>query len=233
MSMHPEPIFEVPELTATVAKAAFPKGNRYMKMRDELGTLYSDEQFADLYPRVGQPASTPWRLALVTLVQFAEDLTDRQAADAVRSRIDLKYLLGLELDDAGFDFSVLNEFRKRLLDGGAEGRLLDVMLAVFVERKWLKAKGKQRTDSTHILAAVRHLNRLEIVGEALHHALNILAQVDPVWLQAQITSDWFDRYGRRFSDYRLPNPKGNRLALVPQQRDFEGLFFLEYGQSPR
>jgi transposase len=180
MSMHPEPIFEVPELTATVAKAAFPKGNRYMKMRDELGTLYSDEQFADLYPRVGQPASTPWRLALVTLVQFAEDLTDRQAADAVRSRIDLKYLLGLELDDAGFDFSVLSEFRKRLLDGGAEGRLLNVMLAVFVERKWLKAKGKQRTDSTHILAAVRHLNRLEIVGETLHHALNILAQVDPV-----------------------------------------------------
>jgi transposase len=102
MSMHPEPIFEVPELTATVAKAAFPKGNRYMKMRDELGTLYSDEQFADLYPRVGQPASTPWRLALVTLVQFAEDLTDRQAADAVRSRIDLKYLLGLELDDRAF-----------------------------------------------------------------------------------------------------------------------------------
>jgi transposase len=180
MSMHPEPIFEVPELTATVAKAAFPKGNRYMKMRDELGTLYSDEQFADLYPRVGQPASTPWRLALVTLVQFAEDLTDRQAADAIRSRIDLKYLLGLELDDAGFDFSVLSEFRKRLLDGGAEGRLLNVMLAVFVERKWLKAKGKQRTDSTHILAAVRHLNRLEIVGETLHHALNILAQVDPV-----------------------------------------------------
>jgi transposase len=214
MSMHPEPIFEVPELTATVAKAAFPKGNRYMKMRDELGTLYSDEQFADLYPRVGQPASTPWRLALVTLVQFAEDLTDRQAADAVRSRIDLKYLLGLELDDAGFDFSVLSEFRKRLLDGGAEGRLLNVMLAVFVERKWLKAKGKQRTDSTHILAAVRHLNRLEIVGETLHHALNILAQVDPVWLQAQITSDWFNRYGRRFSDYRLPKTKGNRLALA-------------------
>jgi transposase len=151
---------------------------------------------------------------LVTLVQFAEDLTDRQAADAVRSRIDLKYLLGLELDDAGFDFSVLSEFRSRLLDGGAEGRLLDVMLAVFVERKWLKAKGKQRTDSTHILAAVRNLNRLEIVGETLHHALNVLAQVDPVWLQAQITSDWFDRYGRRFSDYRLPKTKGNRLALA-------------------
>lgn len=214
MSMHPEPIFDVPELTAKVAKAAFPKGNRYMKMRDELGTIYADEQFVDLYPRVGQPACAPWRLALVTMVQFAEDLTDRQAADAVRSRIDLKYLLGMELDDAGFDFSILSEFRGRLLNGEAEGRLLDVMLRLFVERKWLKAKGKQRTDSTHILAAVRNLNRLEIVGETLHHALNILAQVDPSWLKTQITPDWFDRYGRRFSDFRLPKTKGTRITLA-------------------
>lgn len=214
MSMYPEPIFEVPELTEKVAKAAFPKGNRYMKMRDDLGTIYSDEQFADLYPRVGQPASAPWRLALVTIVQFAENLTDRQTADAVRSRIDLKYLLGMELDDAGFDFSVLSEFRSRLLSSGAEGRLLDVMLALFVERKWLNAKGKQRTDSTHILAAVRNLNRLEIVGETLHQALNILAQVDPVWLKVQITPDWFDRYSRRFSDFRLPKTKGTRITLA-------------------
>ncbi|MCA9947816.1 MAG: transposase, partial [Anaerolineales bacterium] len=81
-----------------------------MKMRDELGTIYSDGQFADLYPKVGQPAASPWRLALMTIVQFAEDMTDREAADAVRSRIDLKYLLALELNDPGFDFSVLSEF---------------------------------------------------------------------------------------------------------------------------
>jgi transposase len=85
MSMYPEPIFDVPEFTAEVAKAAFPKGNRYMKMRDELGTVYTDEQFADLYPQVGQPAASPWRLALITVVQFAEEMTDREAADAVRS----------------------------------------------------------------------------------------------------------------------------------------------------
>ncbi len=105
MSMHPDPILEIPELTVEVARSAFPKGNRYMKMRDELGTIYVDEQFADLYPQVGQPAEAPWRLALTTIVQFAEDLTDREAADAVRSRIDLKYLLGLELNDASFDFN--------------------------------------------------------------------------------------------------------------------------------
>jgi transposase len=112
MSMRPEMIFEVPEQTAAVAQAAFPKGNRYMKMRDELGSIYRDEQFSDLYPKVGQPATSPWRLALVTLVQFAEKMTDREAADAVRSRIDLKYMLGLELDDPGFDFSVWGHRQK-------------------------------------------------------------------------------------------------------------------------
>jgi len=214
MSMYPEPIFDVPELTAEVAKAAFPKGNRYMKMRDELGTVYTDQQFADLYPQVGQPAASPWRLALITVVQFAEEMTDREAADAVRSRIDLKYLLGLALNDPGFDFSVLSEFRTRLLSGGAEERLLQALLTLCQERKWLKERGRQRTDSTHILGAVRDLNRLEIVGETLHHALNILAQVDPGWLKAQVTPDWFDRYGQRFTDYRLPKAKGDRLALA-------------------
>ncbi len=214
MSMYPEPDFDIPELTAEIAHAAFPKGNRYMKMRDELGTIYSDGQFADLYPKVGQPAASPWRLALMTIVQFAEDMTDREAADAVRSRIDLKYLLALDLNDPGFDFSVLSEFRTRLLSGAAEERLLDLALRLFQKRKWLKAGGKQRTDSTHILAAVRDLNRLEIVGETLHHALNILAQVDPGWLKTQVTPEWFDRYGQRFSDYRLPKAKENRLALA-------------------
>jgi transposase len=212
--MYPEPIFDVPELTAEVARAAFPKGNRYMKIRDELGTIYTDEQFADLFPKVGQPAWSPWRLALITIVQFAEDLTDRKAADAVRARIDLKYLLGLELNDAGFDFSVLSEFRTRLLQAGAEERLLERMLTLCQERKWLKSRSKQRTDSTHILAAVRNLNRLEIVGETLHHALNIVAQVDPSWLKSQITPEWFDRYGQRFTEYRLPKAESKRLVLA-------------------
>jgi len=214
MSMYPEPIFEVPEITAEVARSAFPKGNRYMKMRDELGTIYTDEQFADLYPKVGQPAATPWRLALVTIVQFAEDMTDREAADAVRSRIDLKYLLGLDLNDPGFDFSILSEFRTRLLSGGAEERLLTEMLRQFQERKWLSAGGKQRSDATHIVAAVRNLNRLELVGETLHHALNVLAQVDPNWLTGQIAEEWYERYGQRFTDYRLPKKEEERQRII-------------------
>jgi transposase len=214
MSLSPEPTFEVPELTAEVAHAAFPKGNRYMTIRDALGRMYTNAQFADLYPPVGQPAEAPWRLALVTIMQFAEHLTDRQAAEAVRGRIDWKYILGLELTDAGFDFSVLSEFRTRLIAGGAEERLLTHILALCVERGLLKARGTQRTDSTHIVAAVRDLNRLELVGETLHHALNVLAQEAPAWVRAQVTAEWFLRYGQRFSDYRLPKGKRDRQQLA-------------------
>ena len=176
MSLHPQTNFDIPEQTVTVAQAAFPKGNLYMTMRDELGTIYHDEMFIELYSERGQPAEAPWRLALVTIMQFAENLTDRQAADAVRGRIDWKYALSLELDDPGFDFSVLCEFRGRLLEGGAEELLFERMLELFIERDLLKAGGRQRTDSTHIIGAVRNLNRLEIVGETLHHGSGIAVE---------------------------------------------------------
>src|ERR1700726_4023804 len=128
MSLRPQPVAPVPPNTAQIAHAAFPKGNVYMKMRDELGTFFTDEDFAGLYPRRGQPALEPWRLALVTLMQFGENLSDRQAADAVRARIDWKYALSLELDDPGFDYSVLSEFRQRLVENQKMQELLDVLL---------------------------------------------------------------------------------------------------------
>jgi len=134
MCLHPRPVDPVPQETARVAKTAFPKGNTLMKMRDELGTIFEDEDFAHLFPRRGQPAMAPWRLALVTIMQFAEGLSDRRAADAVRARIDWKYGLSLELDDPGFDASVLCEFRTRLLEGGAERLLFAHLLdAIFSE----------------------------------------------------------------------------------------------------
>jgi transposase len=214
MSLNPCPIEPVPEETARVARAAFPKGNRYMTMRDVLGVIYSNDLFADLYPQVGHYSEPPWRLALVTLMQFSENLTDRQAADAVRGRIDWKYALGLELTDAGFDFSVLSEFRTRLIAGAVEERLLTTLLTSFRERGLLKERGGQRTDSTHIVAAVRALNRLEIVGETLHYALNVLAHIAPDWLRAQVTAEWFVRYGKRFSDYQQPTGKDERQELA-------------------
>src|SRR6202007_2035408 len=134
MSLKPSPIEAVPSETAVVAWSIFPEGNPYMRMRDQLGTFYTNEEFAGLYAVVGQPAEAPWRLALVTVMQFAEDLTDRQAADAVRTRIDWQYALGLDLTDAGFDFAVLREFRTRWLTGEAVERLLTQMLRLLVER---------------------------------------------------------------------------------------------------
>jgi transposase len=136
---------------------------------------------------------------LVTLLQFAEDLTDRQAADAVRGRIDWKYALSLPLDDPGFDFSVLSEFRTRLLALGSAQSLLDTLLAQLKTRGILKARGRQRTDSTHVLAAIHVVNRLELVGETLRQALNSLAVVAPAWLQDQLAVDW-SNWGGMLSD---------------------------------
>src|SRR5262245_11013936 len=161
MSLHPQAIPAVPEETMRIARAAFPHGNVYMRMRDALGTIYADQLFVSLFPVRGQPAEAPWRLALTTVMQFAECLSDRQAAEAVRSRIDWKYALSLELTDPGFDHTVLSEFRTRLVAGQAEQLLLDTELARLRERGLLKPRGRQRTDSTHVLATIRVLNRLE------------------------------------------------------------------------
>jgi transposase len=214
MSLHPEPIRPVPEQTARVARAAFPKGTTYTRMRDELGVIWQDEDFAGVFPTRGQPALAPWRLALVTVMQFAENLSDRQAAEAVRARIDWKYALGLELTDPGFDFSVLSEFRSRLLSGGAEELLLEKLLEECANRGLVKGRGKQRTDSTHVLAAIRGLNRLECVGETMRAALNALAAADPGWLAGWAPREWYERYGPRFEEYRLPKADAERRELA-------------------
>lgn len=215
MTLHPIEQWTIPTETALVARAAFPKGNVYMKMYEQLGQIYVDSDFQSLYPaRCGQLALSPGRLALITVMQFAEGLSDRQAAEAVRSRIDWKYALGLELTDSGFDHSVLKEFRERLIIREKERQLLDKILAQLKEQNLLKSRGKQRTDSTHVLGAIRQVNRLELVGETLRHALNELATVAPQWLKAQVGLDWFDRYGARFEQYRLPHEKVAREQLA-------------------
>ncbi len=226
MSLHPEPIGPVPEETARVARAAFPRGSTWLRLRDDLGTIYQDATFAALFPTHDRPAEAPCRLALITVLQFAEGLSDRQAADAVRARLDWKYLLGLPLDDPGFDFSVLSEFRARLLAGRAEHLLLDTLLAHCTARGWLKARGSQRTDSTHVLAAVRALNRLETVAETLRAALNALAAAAPDWLRAQVKADWFDRYSVRIEESRLPKGQTAR-AQYAAQVGADGLRLLE------
>ena len=214
MSLKGQPIGAIPEQTARVARAAFPKGNPWVRLRDELGTIYQNEEFTRLFSKTGQPAREPWQVALVSVMQYAEGLSDRQASEAVRSRIDWKYALSLELDDAGFDASVLSEFRKRLVEGEAEERMLDVVLKVCEEKKLLGGKrGKQRTDSTHVLASVRVLNRLENVIETMRHALDVLAEVAADWLRREAKQEWAERYGVRLEEYRLPKKEEDRRLL--------------------
>ena len=234
MCLHPRSIKPVPEETARVAKAAFPKGTTYLTMRDELGAIFEDEDFAHLFPSRGRPAMAPWRLALITIMQFAEGLSDRQTADAVGARIDFKYALSLELDDPGFDASVLSEFRSRLLEGGSESLLFDHLLDRFREMGLVKARGEQRTDSTHILAVVRGLNRLELVGETMRHTLDVLSTVAPEWLRNHVRPEWVERYVRRLDEHRLPKGKEARRAEAESigNDGYELLDSVLFGDAP-
>ncbi|GAC1436752.1 MAG: hypothetical protein NVSMB54_37440 [Ktedonobacteraceae bacterium] len=231
MSMYPQEIRSIPAETVRIVRAACPKGTLATRLRDALGDLYQDEHFTVLYPVMGQPAYAPWRLALVTVLQYGENLTDRQAANAVRERIDWKYALGLELGDEGFDYSVLSAFRTRLVEEQEETLLLDRLIEVCKQHGWVKEGGKQRTDSTHILARVRSLSDLECVGETLRAVLDDLASLVPDWLVGQVSSEWFERYSHRVENYRLPKAESQRTALA-QQIGADGMHVLHALEQP-
>src|SRR5205823_8775422 len=217
MTLRLYPLPSVPDATAAAVRAAFPKGNLYVELRTEFGTLYEDQLFADLYPPEGRPVEVaPWRLALVMVMQYIEGLTDRQAADAVRRCMDWKYALSLDLHDPGFDFTLLHDFRERLLAHDAAQRLLDTFLAACKSHGWIKPRGTQRTDSTHVLAAIRRLYSLECVQEALRHALNQLSEVNAAWVRQQVPVAWYERYGPRAEVARFPKETSQREALAPQ-----------------
>lgn len=210
MSLRPQPPLTIPAETAKVAKAIFPKGNLCITMADHLDAFLSDQDFSGLFPSQGQPGTSPLRLALVTILQYIEGLTDRQAADAVRSRIDWKYLLCLELTDQGFDHTVLSEFRTRLVNQQAESLVFEQLLKWCQQQGWLQARSRQRTDSTHVLAVIRAVTRLECAGETLRATLNALAVAAPEWLLTQSQPEWVERYSERIEDYHLPVSKAAR-----------------------
>jgi transposase len=196
MSIRPCLGVEVPELTVRVARASNPAGTTAMWVRDRLDGLWADEDFAGWYPRDGRPGISPAQLATVSVLQFLLDLSDRDAAEAVRCRIDFKYALGLELDDPGFHHSVLGDFRERLLEDSRADRLLDLALARLKEAGLVRERTSQRTDSTHVLAAVRDLTRLELVTEAVRAALEELARTAGHALEGLVDDEWGRRYGR-------------------------------------
>ncbi|MGW1617460.1 IS1182 family transposase [Streptomyces sp. NPDC002285] len=215
--MRPASFQRIPPITVRTAWAACPRGTPVMLMRDRLDVVFADEDFSDLYPADGRPAFSPGQLALVSVLQFAENLSDRAAADAVRTRIDWKYGLGLELDDSGFDYSVLSEFRARLAEDDRADRLLQLMLDRLVAAGLLKGRGRQRTDATHVLAAVRRLSRLELAGESVRAALEEIAEADPDWLVPLIEPGWAKRYGRKVEIGKVP---GGKAAVRERAEEF-------------
>jgi transposase len=215
MSLHPQPWPEPSDEVVRVVMAVYAGRRAPMPVaaRDELGELFADVEFAAAFAACGPEGWSPGRLMLVTVLQAAEGLTDRQAAEAVRDKLSWKYALGLSLTDAGFDASILSEFRTRLVTHDLQIRALDLMVARLVEAGLLKPGGKQRTDSTHVLAAVRLLNQIELVGETVRACLEALAAADPGWTGSVLDTSWRRRYADRVDTWRMPSSKTKRVAL--------------------
>jgi transposase len=217
MSVQPMPWPEpAPEIVAAV-RAMYRRREPPLPVavRDRFGELFPDAEFVAGFGRRGRPGWSPGRLALVTVLQMAENLTDRQAADAVRDKISWKYVLGLGLDDEGFDASVLSEFRTRVAEHGLEQRVLDVLLDRLKAEGLVGAGGAQRTDSTHVIGAVRELNRIELAGESVRACVEVLAAAAPDWLAAVIdVAGWGRRYGARVDSWRLPSSAAKRAELM-------------------
>jgi transposase len=214
MSLQPHRLPDVPADTVRAAGAAFPRGSLAIRVRDGLGEVWSDQGFQGLFGVRGRPGISPAQLMIVLVLAVAEDLTDRQAADMVRRAIDWKYALGLPLEDPGFDFTVLSEFRARLVAGSMEAEALDMLLARLAEQGRVGPGGRQRSDSTHVLARLRGLNRLELAGESLRAALESLAAAAPAWLITVIDPSWAGVYGSRIDAGRLPTSQTKRDALA-------------------
>jgi hypothetical protein len=202
-------------------------------IRDRLGEWLRDEDFAAAFGVRGRPGWSPSRLALVAVLQRAENLADRQAADAVRMRLDWKYLLGLPAGDPGFDHTVLAEFRGRVAGAGLEQVVLDALLAKLAAGGLVKAGGKQRTDSTHVIAAVAALNRLELAGESVRAALEALAVAHPAWLEQRVcVADFARRYGTPMTSWRPPASQVRRDELaIAYARDGYALLAAVYHSS--
>jgi len=203
MSLKPQPPREMPAELARIGIKLLSPESPYRLVGEKLYAKYRDEDYADLYPAEGQPGHSPVDLAFVTAFQYMEDLADRAAAEAVQLRLDWKYALHLPLDDAGFNFSVLSEYRTRLVQHEAEGRVFEALLKDLQGLGLLKRRGRQRTDSLAVLTRVRELTRLELVVETLRVAVQALLAVEPVWTRATVPPTWEARYGARCVAERL------------------------------
>lgn len=217
MSLATEQFGKVPEDTARVIKALYKRKTRknaYVVFADNFPIIFTQHDFESMYSRLGQHGVNPVVLALLTLVQFAEGLSDEEAMESLVSRMDLKYLLRLPLDHEGFDPSVLTEFRARLIEGSAEELFLNRILRL-AEDKGLLKKGKQRTDSTHVLSAARSMTRTELVLETMRNCLDVLCDVAPqLVLSLHPKFIMSKAYELRGLEFRIPRKENQRKELV-------------------
>jgi transposase len=231
MSLRVRPFPALPEETMRVARRALRKGSLYLVLGEQIGHIFEDDDFRDLYALQGEPALSPAQLTLVLFLQALEGLSDREAAEAVRARIDWKYALHLSLEDQGFDFSALADFRARLVSHEAGTRVLDHLLQRLRVLQLLKERGQQRTDASYVLSAARSLNRLELVWESMWVTLEELAKAAPVWLRGVALPHWGERYDMAWRGSRLPKGKEQRSALAASI-GADGAHLLAAGRAP-
>jgi len=212
MSLKPQPSRPMPAELARLGAILLPSDSPYRLIGDHLYAQYDNAAFADLYHAEGKPALPPVDLLFVLALQALEDLGDRAAADAVRLRLDWKYALHLPLDYAGFNFSVLSDFRVRLLAHDAAARLFDTLLGQLRELGLLKRRGRQRTDSLAVLARIHLLTRVELVVETLRLAIRALLHADPAWAKSTMSPTWEELYGQRMVAERLSEAERQRLS---------------------
>jgi transposase len=209
---------EMPEDIRAIGERVLASGDVYRVIGERLADIVRDEQFAALYEPTGRRSVWPSVLALVTLFQFVEDLPDREAARAVAVRLDWKYALHLPLGYAGFDFSCLSYFRRRLVEHERSRLVFEAVLERVRALGFLKKRGKQRTDSLGVVGAVRELGQVELVSEALRLALRALGTVAPAWVEQAIPAAYRAHYLERRSDYRL-TAEERRAELVRVGQD--------------
>ena len=202
MCLKIRPPWPMPEETRRIGESLLDEDDPYRLIGEQLFATLNEEEFGDLYSSEGKPGISPVILAFVSVFQFMERLADRQAVQALRMRLDWKYALQLPLGYKGFDFSVLSEFRDRLLEGQAEGRVFEKLVEQIRKLGLIKEYGKQRTDSIAMLTKVRRLCRLETVVETLRLALVAIVGADREWSEAVIPPSWEEKYGERFMRQR-------------------------------
>jgi Transposase DDE domain/Transposase domain (DUF772) len=218
MTLRARDLGEMPEDIGEIGRRVLREGDPYRVIGEQLADIVSDEQFAGLYEGRGRAAISPSLLALVTIFQFLEDLPDREAARQVGVRLDWKYALHLPVGYAGFDFSCLCYFRRRLVAHEQSRLLFEAILARVRVSGFLQKSGKQRTDALGVVGAVRELSQLETMTEAVRLALRALREVDGSWVEQTVPVAYRTVYLERQADYRLSRAERD-AALVRVGQD--------------